>query len=53
MCDMKSSKGWTVIVLYGFNGWTQIVSPIYLYLGKLGQSGQLVNPTKRISENLK
>ena len=52
MCDMKSSKGWTVIVLYGFNGWTQIV-PIYLYLGKLGQSGQLVNPTKRISENLK
>ena len=25
MCYMKSSNGWTLMVLYNFNGWTQIV----------------------------
>ena len=25
MCDLKSSNGWTLMVLHSFNGWTQIV----------------------------
>ena len=30
MCDMKSSNGWTFMVLYSFNGWTQIVQiPVF------------------------
>ena len=25
MCDMKSLNGWTLLVLYSFNSWTQRV----------------------------
>ena len=46
MCDMKSSNGWALTVLYGFNGWTQIVA-CYLCSGKLGKLGKLANLTKK------
>ena len=33
MCYMKSSNGWTLVVLYSFNGWTQIVQLTVFKLG--------------------
>ena len=45
VCDMKSSNGWTLMVLYSFNDWIQIV--------QIPVIRQISHMSKRISENIK
>ena len=45
MCDMKSSNGWTLMVLYSFNGWTQIV-PLNVFK-KIRLIRQISQPQKK------
>ena len=39
MCDMESSNGWMFMVLFSFNGWTQIVQvPVFKHIRQTRQS---------------
>ena len=41
ICDMKSSKGWTLTGLHSFNGWTQIVQvPVFRQIRQINQPCQ-------------
>ena len=41
MCDMKSSNGWILMVLYSFDGWTQIVQvPLSEQIRQISQHWQ-------------